>query len=90
MEQKKIILCDTDVMIEFYRNNPKVVEQLVNIGQDRLAVSIITCGELIYGAFNKRELHQIKRDLNSLIQIDIEALICKRFLKIMDLYALSH
>ena len=59
MEQDKIILCDTDVIIEFYRNNPDIISTLKSIGQKNIAVSTITAGELFYGAINKKELNQI-------------------------------
>jgi len=36
MEQAKIVLCDTDVMIEFYRGNPEVIAELKKIGQKTL------------------------------------------------------
>jgi len=31
MEQAKIVLCDTDVMIEFYRGNLEIVAELKTI-----------------------------------------------------------
>jgi len=46
MEQEKIILCDTDVIIEFYKNNPKIIPVLKNIGQSNIAINTITAGEL--------------------------------------------
>lgn len=57
MGQNKIILCDTDVIIEFYRNNADIISELKTIGQQNIAVSTITAGELIYGALNKKELN---------------------------------
>jgi tRNA(fMet)-specific endonuclease VapC len=66
MEQAKIVLCDTDVIIEFYRNNPDIIAELKKIGQQNIALSTVTAGELIYGALNKRELTQIKKDLKTL------------------------
>lgn len=59
MGQDKVVLCDTDVIIEFYRNNPGIISELKIIGQQNIAVSTITAGELIFGAFNKKELNQI-------------------------------
>jgi rRNA-processing protein FCF1 len=47
MEQAKIVLCDTDVLIEFYRNNHDIISKLREIGQTNIAVSYITAGELI-------------------------------------------
>ena len=54
MEQDKIILCDTDVIIEFYRNNADIISNLKEIGQEHIGVSTITVGELFYGAINKK------------------------------------
>jgi predicted nucleic acid-binding protein len=90
MEQAKIVLCDTDIIIEFYRNNPDIISELKKIGQKNIAVSIITAGELIYGALNKKELNQIKRDLNSLVLVDIDKKTCSIFLELLGKYALSH
>ena len=90
MGQKQIILCDTDVIIELYRNDPEIISELKSIGQENIAVSMITAGELIYGALNKKELNQIMKDLNSLRVLDINRKICKIFLDIMEKYSLSH
>jgi tRNA(fMet)-specific endonuclease VapC len=90
MGQKKIVLCDTDVIIEFYRNNSVIVEKLKGIGQDNIAISIITAGELIYGALNKKELTQIKKDINNLILLDIDKKSCDIFIELLTKYALSH
>lgn len=90
MEQDKIVLCDTDVIIEFYRNNTKIISELKKIGQDNIAVSTITAGELIYGALNKKELNQIKKDLINIAIIEIDKNICDTFMDIMYKYVLSH
>src|SRR6056297_3826216 len=90
MGQDKIILCDTDVIIEFYRNNENIISILKKIGQENIGVSTITVGELFYGAINKKELNQIKKDLKSLIIIDIDSKTCDTFIDIMDRYVLSH
>jgi tRNA(fMet)-specific endonuclease VapC len=87
MEQGKIVLCDTDVIIEFYKNNPAVISELKKIGQQNVAISTITAGELFYGARNKKELNQIKKDLNSLRRIDIDKNISELFLKLISTYA---
>ncbi|MEX0980870.1 MAG: type II toxin-antitoxin system VapC family toxin [Bacteroidales bacterium] len=90
MEQDKIVLCDTDVIIEFYRNSPNIISELRKIGQDNIAVSTITAGELIYGALNKKELNQIKKDLKNITVIEIDKNICDTFMDIMYKYVLSH
>ena len=90
MEQENIILCNTDVMIEFYRNKPDIISELRKIGQQNIAVSAITAGELIYGALNKSELNQIRKDLKNLTILNIDEKTCDIFLDIMGKYVLSH
>jgi tRNA(fMet)-specific endonuclease VapC len=67
-----MILCDTDVIIEFYKENPQVIRNLRSIGEPNIAISIITSGELLYGALNKRELNQISKDIGKLNLIHID------------------
>lgn len=90
MGQSKVVLCDTDVIIGFYRNNPDVISELRIIGQQNIAVSTVTAGELIYGALNKKELLQIKKDLDNLVMLDIDRKTCDIFLELIVKYALSH
>jgi tRNA(fMet)-specific endonuclease VapC len=78
------------VIIEFYRNNNTIISKLKEIGQNNIAISIITAGEHIYGALNKKELSQIKKDIENLILLDIDNRICKTFFDIMGKYSLSH
>ena len=90
MENKSLILCDTDILIEFYKGNKKIVQNLEAIGQHNISLSIITAGELLYGAFNKRELNQIKKDTEALHLIDLDDKIGRVFLQLMLTYVLSH
>lgn len=90
MDQAKIVLCDTDVIIALYRNNPDIVSQLKIIGQQNIAISTVTAGELIYAALNKEELNQIKKDIDNLILVDIDKKTCDIFLELLGRYAISH
>ena len=55
-----MILCDTNILIEFYKDNEDVSNALRAIGLPDLAVSVITIGELYFGARDKRELLKMK------------------------------
>lgn len=90
METESLILCDTNVIIEFYKENPAIVTKLRNIGQENIAVSIITAGELLYGALNKKELNQISRDLAHLHVLHLNPRIDDCFMDVMTDYSLSH
>lgn len=90
MAKKSLVLCDTNIIIEFYKENPSILTKLRAIGQDNIAISIITAGELLYGALNKKELRQISQDLAHLHLIHLDPAIGKRFIELMSEYSLSH
>jgi predicted nucleic acid-binding protein len=41
-----MILCDTNILIEFYKGNPQILQVLHQAGPDNLSISVITAGEL--------------------------------------------
>ncbi|MEM8894146.1 MAG: type II toxin-antitoxin system VapC family toxin [Bacteroidota bacterium] len=90
MENRGLILCDTNIIIEFYKGNIQVVEYLRVIGQEKIAISSITAAELLYGALNKVELRQISKDLQLLAVIHVDKEISKKSLELMEKYVLSH
>ncbi len=90
METEQIILCDTNILIEFYKENSKVLRNLRAIGQDNIAISIVTVGELLFGAINKRELVRIKQDLAHLHVFHLNQQSGERFTQLMIQYSLSH
>lgn len=87
---QEIILCDTDIVIELYRNNQEIIAELHQIGTNNIAISIISAGELIFGAINKHELRQIQKDIKSLKNIYLNDEAGQTFLHLMSKYALSH
>lgn len=48
-----MILCDTNILIEFYKNNREVDSVLRSVGYTNLSISVITQAELYFGALNK-------------------------------------
>ncbi len=85
-----MILCDTNILIEFYRGNSTILDVLHEVGVSNLAISVITAGELFFGAQDKRELRKIQKHLALLNQITLDADISARFVSILENYALSH
>jgi tRNA(fMet)-specific endonuclease VapC len=90
MGKKSIVLCDTNIIIELYKGNNEIITKLKEIEQQNIAISIITAGELLYGALNKNELAKITRDVQHLHNFDIDSNISSTFLKLMNNYSLSH
>ncbi len=64
-----MILYDTNILIEFYKDNADVKAFIKSIGVSNLAVSIVTVGELYFGARDKRELGKIRNHLALLKQV---------------------
>ncbi len=88
--EKKVILCDTNILIEVYKGNIDIIEKLTFIGQSNLAISDVTSGELLYGARDKRELKIIKEDISKLINLPITSEISNLAINLIQEYSLSH
>ena len=85
-----MILCDTNILIEFYKANPTVIQALQRIGSDQIAISVITKAELFYGARNKQELAKIERHLSACRCYGLNDPISTLFIELMGCYSLSH
>jgi predicted nucleic acid-binding protein len=85
-----MILCDTNILIEFFKNNEVVIKELRQIGSTELAVSVVATAELYYGARDKAELQIIQKRLATLKQVELDPEISAIFLELMAKYVLSH
>ena len=85
-----MILCDTNIFIEIYKDNSDIIKAVKSIGQHNIAVSDVTCAELLYGARNKKELQTLRKDLNKLTVLPIETSISAMAVELVEKYALSH
>lgn len=85
-----MILCDTNIFIEIYRDNLEIIKTVKAIGQHNIAVSDVTCAELLYGARNKKELQAIRKDMNKVTVLPIDANISSKSVKMVEKYTLSH
>ena len=85
-----MILCDTNVLIEFYRGRADVMDTFSAIGVSNLAVSVVTVGELVHGARDKRELRNLREHISLLTSIPIDEEISTLYLNLLEKYALSH
>ena len=74
-----MILCDTNILIEFYKNHQPIMDELRAIGGANLAISVVTSAELYYGALNIAELRKIKKHLALLRQYPLTMTISQKF-----------
>lgn len=83
-------LWDTNIFIEIYRGNDTIIKIIKEIGRQNIAISDVSCAELLYGARNKKELQAIWNDIDSLIVLPIESNISKYAVDLVEKYSLSH
>jgi predicted nucleic acid-binding protein len=86
----QMILCDTNILVDFYKNASEVVQELRHIGQNQLTISAITQAELYFGAINKAELRKIQKHLSLINILPLDSTISTKFIELMEKYVLSH
>ena len=85
-----MILVDTNIFIEYYKNNSAVCRALDNIDPRKLVVSDVVCAELYFGVRNKQELATIVADMKKLTVLAISPQISKLAVDLVQQYCLSH
>ena len=85
-----MILVDTNIFIEYYKNNPEICKILEEISPQEIAVNDVVCTELYYGARNKQELADIVADMEILSVLTISPQISKLAVDLVKRYCLSH
>ncbi|MDQ3847287.1 MAG: type II toxin-antitoxin system VapC family toxin [Bacteroidota bacterium] len=78
MAKNEMILCDTNIFIQFLNGKEKIKNTLKKIGNESIAFSIVTYAELFYGT-RKTEINAMKAFLDSFMVLDIDAGISKVF-----------
>ena len=92
---KKKIICDTDVMIDYWdttKNRDLESKSIIDqfIGIDNIVISVISKMELLMGANNKAEETIIKKKLHGLDVVLINNEITIEAINLFEKYRLSH
>lgn len=92
---KKFVVCDTDVMIDYWDTNAKrhnntkhILENMIGI--DNVVISAITKMELLMGASNKAEENKIKKKLLRFNTALINNNVTLEAIELFENYRLSH
>jgi predicted nucleic acid-binding protein len=85
-----MILVDTNIFIEYYKNNPVICEILEHIDSQMIAVNDVVCAELYFGARNRHELADIVADMEKLTVLAISSKISRLAVDLVKQYCLSH
>lgn len=88
--EKKLIVVDTNIIIQVFRNDQKIISVLTELGNQNCALTIITLAELYFGARDKKELKKIKDSLagNKLLEMNKQSSFI--FIHLMERFSLSH
>jgi tRNA(fMet)-specific endonuclease VapC len=84
-----MVLCDTNIFIEVYKDNPSIITALKSIGQVNIDIYDVTCAELLYGARNKLELKISKQDLEKLFTLPISSAISAYAVNLIEQYLIA-
>jgi tRNA(fMet)-specific endonuclease VapC len=90
MAENQAVVCDTNIIIELFKDHKRVKRNCLNIGIENLCISSVTVGEFYYGAINKKEIPLIKNHLEKFAILPINEPISLRFCNLMRAYCLSH
>ncbi len=86
-----MVLCDTDVMIEFFKGNVSTKNILeIDILPKNIALSAITLMELYFGAKSKKELILIKKFLSAFEILKLNEDVTNISLNLIEIYSKSH
>jgi tRNA(fMet)-specific endonuclease VapC len=91
MEKAKLVVVDTDVIIEFLdRNNEVVTKKLRSFGINNVLMSEVTAPELVFGARDRKHLATLVAFLNRYVILSINETISSLHIKLVRDYSLSH
>ncbi|MFC6224289.1 type II toxin-antitoxin system VapC family toxin [Hymenobacter artigasi] len=85
-----MILLDTNIIIEFFKQNSTVVAELHRLELSNLAVSVVVAAELYQGALNTAELKLIEKGVARFRHLPLLPEIGEQILDLLRQYALSH
>jgi len=86
-----MILCDTNILIEAYRKNAKIISVLDGIiRHNAIVISDVTRAEMLVGARNKHEMKILINELGLLKCLPIQSEISAHAINLLIKYHLSH
>jgi predicted nucleic acid-binding protein len=85
-----MILVDTNVLIEYYKNNPLICGILEQIDPQETVVNDVVCAELYFGSRNRQELAAIVSDMEKLTVLAITPTISRLSVDLVKQFCLSH
>jgi hypothetical protein len=85
-----MVIFDTNILIELYRGNTAIKEDVERIKSEVFYISSITVAEFMVGARDKADLKRVEKQLGKYTSIPIIADITEIFIDLFKTYTLSH
>lgn len=85
METKRLVLCNTDVLIHLFRRDAGIEAVFNRYGESRFVLSSITAAEIYFG-MKRREARKTKELLRRFNLIYIDKPVCQRMLDTLFAY----
>ena len=87
---EEVILCDSNILINWFKNDAPTKEALEKIGLNQIMISSITRMELYQGCRDKNELHKMKQRLNNYNILHFNEGISQLAERLVEKYKLSN
>ena len=85
-----MVIFDTNVLIELYRGNNLIKEQILAMDYNIFYISSISVAEFLAGARNKEDMATIAKQLDKYTHLPFTVEITNLFLTLFREYNLSH
>lgn len=86
----KKVICDTNIFIHHFQNDPLTVADLIAIGSNNVLLPSIVAMELFRGMSNKNQMAQTKSKLKYYNMIHVNEATSQKALEFIETYRLSH
>ena len=88
--EKELVLCDTNVLINFFNGHEETAAILAKLGNKRILVSSVTVMELYQGMGNKTELNQMKKKIKNYSILHFNTEVSRLAIEYIHKFRLSH
>ena len=82
MATKKIILCDTNIFIDYFHDDERTIQELDLLGFERLAISVVSVAEIYFG-MRKRETAKTREIVRKFNLLHLDKNTSKLFIQFM-------
>ncbi len=85
-----MVIFDTNILIELYKGNTAIQQEIRLLNADVFYISSITFAEFIVGAKDKAEIRKLERILENYTLIPLTEPITEIFIDLFKTFTLSH